>query len=149
MKALCINFCIISSLALGAYADAQQKEIQKELRRLEKLKAYIDEKLAADQKVLERIQKERAALEKLKRSLDEERKKIDDVRYKKLAKAFENMDPEYAGEKLSKMEDPVIAAYILYNMNPRKAGEALNYVDPQAVSNITKILIKLRKNAKK
>ena len=59
------------------------------------------------------------------------------------------MDPEYAGEKLSKMSDPAIAAYILFNMNPRKAGEALNYVDPKMLDKITSILTKLKKNAKK
>ncbi len=149
MKALCIKFCIISSLALTAFADAQQKEIQKELAKLQQLKNYIDTKIAQDQKLLKQIREEKAFLQQLKKSLEEERKKINTERYKKLAKDFENMDPEYAGEKLSKMENPTIAAYILYNMNPRKAGEALNYVDPKVLSKISQILIKLKKHEKK
>ena len=88
-------------------------------------------------------------LEKLRQELQKEIQEINNMRYKKLAKDFENMDPEYAGEKLSKIEDPVIAAYILYNMNSRKAGEALNYIDPAALSTITKILIKLQRNDQK
>jgi len=140
---------IVVSLCGAAFADAQQKELQKEMERLQQLRKTIEAKLTRNQKILAQIQEEKKALQKLKEELERERKDLNNARFKKLAKDFENMDPEYAGEKLSKMQDPRIAAYILYNMNSRKAGEALNFVDPDAVSKITQILVRLRKNEKK
>ena len=55
------------------------------------------------------------------------------------------MEPEIAGEKISNMEDPKKAAYIIYNMKESKAGEVLNYVSPDMVNQITKILTQLKK----
>ncbi len=148
MKATLGKIILASSLAISLYADSAQKEIDKELQKLAKLKAIIEKKIAKNKEILASIQQEKANLEQLKRSIDKQIEEIQSQRYKKLAKDFESMDPEYAGEKLSKI-DPKIAAYILYNMNSRKAGEALNFVAPETVSKITKILTQLRKNEQK
>ena len=59
------------------------------------------------------------------------------------------MDPELAGEKISKIQDPRRAALIVYNMKERSAGAALNYVDPKRVSEIVRILTEIKKIAKK
>ncbi|BCD68373.1 MotE family protein [Nitratiruptor sp. YY09-18] len=149
MRTFYAKILLILSLSSLLFANVQKKELQKELQRLEKLHAIIKEKLEQNRQVLQKIQEEKAALQKLKKELENEKKAINNERFKKLAKDFENMDPEYAGEKLSKMQDPHIAAYILYNMNSRKAGEALNFVEPEALNKITKILIHLRNNDKK
>ncbi len=148
MKATLEKITLLSSLALLTYADTVQKEIDKELQKLAKLKMVIEKKIAKNKKILASIEQEKKSLEQLKRSIDKQIKEIQVRRYKKLAKGFESMDPEYAGEKLSKI-DPKIAAYILYNMNSRKAGEALNYITPESVGEITKILTQLRRNEQK
>jgi len=46
------------------------------------------------------------------------------------------------------MKDPKKAAYIIYNMKPRLAGEVMNYVDPEMVDKIVKILTDLKKKKK-
>lgn len=143
MKVLLGKILLISSLAFTAFGNTQQKEIQKELKRLQQLKELIEKKIAQNQKLLDSIKKEKANLQELKKALDKQLKEIQNERFKKLAKDFESMDPEYAGEKLSNI-DPKIAAYILYNMKSKKAGEALNFVRPQTVGIITKILTQLR-----
>jgi len=141
MRALCVNILLVSLL----FAQAQQKEIKEELLRLQKLRAQIEAKLEEHRKILQAIKQERQKLEKLKQEIERSKKEIEKARYKKLAKDFASMEPEAAGEKLSKL-DPKIAAYILFNMNPRKAGEALNYMDPTMVSKITKILTQIKKH---
>ncbi len=141
-------FYITIAISLALFAQSQQKEIQKELVRLENLQKSIEVKIKKDKKILAKIEKEKEALEKLQKRIDQQINELQKERYKKLAKDFASMDPEYAGEKLSKL-DPKIAAYILYNMNARKAGDALNYVDAKMVAKITKILTQLRENEKK
>jgi len=144
MKALAAILLVANILL----AQGTKQEIEHELKQLEQMRSYIEEQIKKNKAILSKIEKEKAALEKLEEKIKKEQKEIAKERYKKLAKDFENMDPEYAGEKLSKMQDPKIAAYILYNMNPRKAGEALNYTDPTMVNKITEILTQLRKNAR-
>ncbi len=109
----------------------------------------LKKELERNKAILAKIEKEKKALQDLNQTLAKQIEQIKSTRYKKLAKDFESMDPEYAGEKLSKLKDPKIAAFILYNMNPRKAGEALNYVEPKMVSRITSILTQLEKNETK
>ncbi len=147
MKIIFVKFILLSN-ALVLFGDAQLHEIQKELKKLATLRQKIQNEIAKNKKLLAKIEQEKKDLKDLNASINKQIKQIRSERFKKLAKDFENMDPEYAGEKLSKMNDPKIAAYILYNMNPRKAGEALNYVDPVMVSRITTILTKLKKNGK-
>jgi flagellar motility protein MotE (MotC chaperone) len=120
------------------------QEVQKELQKLQQLKSYIESKLEENKKILEEIKKEQKDLYTLKENIQKQITEIQKERYKKLAKDFENMEPEYAGEKLSKFDDPKIAAYILYNMKSRKAGDALNYTDAKMVNEITKTLTKLK-----
>ncbi len=148
MKAIFAKF-ILLSFALSLFGDAQLREIQKELQKLQALRQQLQADISKNEKLLAKIEEEKKSLQDLNASINEQIKQIQSERFKKLAKDFESMDPEYAGEKLSKMKDPTIAAYILFNMNSRKAGEALNYVDPDMLSRITTILTKLKKNGKK
>ncbi len=148
MRAIYAKF-ILLSLALSLFGDAQLREIQKELQKLQALRQQLRADIAKNEELLAKIEEEKKSLQELNATINEQIQRIQSDRFKKLAKDFESMDPEYAGEKLSKMKDPEIAAYILLNMNSRKAGEALNYVDPEMLSRITTILTKLKRNGKK
>jgi flagellar motility protein MotE (MotC chaperone) len=59
------------------------------------------------------------------------------------------MDPELAGQKISKFTDPKEAAYIIYNMKERKAGAVMNYIDPEVVDKIVKILTDIKLKGKR
>lgn len=147
MKVFYLNTILLSSCVI-AFGSVKEREIRIELKQLEQLKSIIEKKIAQNKKILQTIETKKHELEQLKQKIDKQIQEIQNKRFKKLAKDFENMDPEYAGAKLSKLSDPKIAAFILYNMNPRKAGEALNYVEPKALNKITKILVQLKKNDK-
>ena len=141
-----IVFILIAANAL--HAQTEKKEIQKELEKLKKMQQILKKQIDEKKALLAKIEAQKKQLQQMKKELEEQIKTIQSQRFKKLAKDFEGMDPEYAGEKLSKIKDPKIAAYILYNMKSKAAGEALNYVDPEAVNKIAVILTKL-KNEKK
>ena len=150
MKSTILRIFIISNL-LFFFSEAQQvekKEIQKEIKRLEKLKKEVSNLIQENKKLLAEIKKNKEELEKEKKAFEEYKKQVEAERYKKLAKVFEKMESELAGEKISKMEDPKKAAYILYNIKERKAGDILNYVDPKMVSKIVKILTELKSSKK-
>jgi len=138
------------SLIFTSYSADNQKaekiEIKKEIDRLIKLREEIKKLIEEKKKILRQIEEKEKSLEDKEKSIKNLLKKAEKERYKKLAKVFEKMDPEMAGEKISKMTDPVKAAYIIYNMKERLAGEVMNYVDPEMVDKITKILTDLRKN---
>lgn len=138
---------LIGTLLLINFSFAQVEELKKEAEQLKQIREDIKATYQRNQALLEQIKKEREALEILKKEIEESKKKIQEERYKKLAKVFEKMDPELAGEKISKMENPEDAAYILYNMNEKKAANILNNTDPIMVNKIVKILTNL-KNAK-
>jgi len=145
MRYLFVNFIIISFLSLNSFAQAEKKEIEIEIKKLESLKKEVEEKIRKNEELLKKIKEEQEKLKITKENLKKLQKELNKERYKKLAKAFEGMEPEMAGEKLSKLEDPAKAAYILYNMKAKSAGEALNFVDPKRVSEIVKILTDLKK----
>ncbi len=126
-----------------------KKEIKIEIEKLKKLRIEVEKKIKEDQELLQKIKEEREKLRKEREEFEKYIKQVESERYKKLAKVFEKMDPELAGDKLSKMKDPKIAAYIIYNMKDRKAGEVLNYVDPKMVDKITKILTDIKRKNKK
>ncbi len=126
-----------------------KKEIKIEIEKLKKLRIEVEKKIKEDQELLKKIKEEREKLKKEREEFEKYIKQVESERYKKLAKVFEKMDPELAGDKLSKMKDPKIAAYIIYNMKDRKAGEVLNYVDPKMVDKITKILTDIKRKNKK
>ena len=126
-----------------------KKEIKIEIEKLKKLRVEVEKKIKEDEKLLQKIKEEREKLKKEREAFEKYIKQVESERYKKLAKVFEKMDPELAGDKLSKMKDPKIAAYIIYNMKERKAGEVLNYVDPKMVDKITKILTDIKQKAQK
>ncbi len=126
-----------------------KKEIKIEIEKLRKLRVEVEKKIKEDEKLLQKIKEERKKLKKEREAFEKYIKLVESERYKKLAKVFEKMDPELAGEKISKMKDPKIAAYIIYNMKERKAGEVLNYVDPKMVDKITKILTDIKRKLKK
>lgn len=149
MKVFYRNIFLLSSSFILALGGVKEREIRLELKQLEQLKNIIEKKIDQNRKILQSIEREKQKLKQLKQKIDRQIQEIQNQRFKKLAKDFENMDPEYAGAKLSKIENPKIAAYILYNMNPRKAGEALNYVESQALNKITKILTQLKNDDKK
>ncbi|MBK3332457.1 hypothetical protein GWK41_05200 [Persephonella atlantica] len=123
-------------------------ELQKEIIRLEKLREELKKTIAENKKILEKIEAERKRLEEEKKKLKEIEKKITEERYKKLAKVFEKAvdeDPELAAERMSKMKDPVKAAYIIYNMKESKAGVLMDYIDPKMADKIVRILTQLKK----
>lgn len=135
----------IGILATITVSYSQEKEIKTELDKLIKVRNEIKEMYEKNQALLNQIKKEKEELENLKKQIEESKKKISEERYKKLAKIFEKMDPELAGEKFSKMESAEDAAYILYNMNEKKAAAILNNTDPVMVNKIVKILSGLKK----
>jgi len=138
---------LLSSLIFfnSAFPQTEKREIQKEIQNLIKLREEIKSLIKKNEEVLKKIKEEKEKLEKEKQDFENYVKKVKDQRYKKLAKMFEKMEPELAGEKISNMEDPKKAAYIIYNMKESKAGEVLNYVSPDMVNQITKILTELKK----
>ena len=144
MRFLIVNLLIISLLTISSFANAQKKEIDIEIERLIKLKEEVEKKIRENKEVLNNIKKEQERLKKAKLDLENLEKEIKKDRFKKLAKDFEGMEPEMAGEKLSKLADPKKAAYILYNMKSKKAGEALNFIEAKRVSEIVKILTELK-----
>ena len=144
MRFLFVNFIISSILLSNLFADARTKEIEKEIQRLEKTEGIVKKEIDKNENLLKKIEKEKKELSEQKDNLKKMVEDIKKTRYKNLAKAFEAMDPEMAGEKISKMDDPKKAAYILYNMKARKAGAVLNNVDPKRVSQIVKILTDLK-----
>lgn len=153
-----MKFIVVSLLAaslqwLPLYAAALdsnssesiKQEVIREIERLERLKKEISTLMEENLKTLEAVKKEKEELIAERQKLEELTKKLSDERYVKLAKTFEKMDPELAGEKISKIEDAMDSAYILYNMKERYAGAVLNYVDAARVGEIVKILTNLKK----
>jgi len=145
-----MNYLMSVIITLGmivsfSYAQVEKKEIDKEIKRLEQLKSEVKALIDKNNALLESIKEERAKLKQEKEEFKNFIKKAQEERYKKLGKVFEKMDPEMAGEKISNMKDPVKAAYIIYNMKPRLAGEVMNYVKPEMVDEIVKILTDIKK----
>ncbi|EDP73437.1 hypothetical protein HG1285_04156 [Hydrogenivirga sp. 128-5-R1-1] len=145
-------FLITAGLILNihetVFAQADVKEIKKEIKKLEKLRSEVKSLIQKNEKILKKIEEEKRKLEEERKSFEKYVKQVENERYKKLAKMFEKMEPELAGEKISNMEDPKKAAYIIYNMKESKAGEVLNYVSADMVNQITKILTQLKKQPK-
>ena len=131
------------STALGQ-EQIEKKEVQKEMQKLLSLKKEVELLLKQKRELLKKLEQEKAALRKAREEFQKEVQKVKSERYKKLAQMFSKMDPEMAGQKISAMTDPKEAAYILYNMKSRVAGEILNYVDPKMVDKIVKILTDLK-----
>lgn len=142
------RYILISLLTLNNHAFCQIDEIKKESERLEKIRNEIKVEYTKNQEILKQIKAEREKLEELKKEIENQTKKIKDERYKKLAKVFEKMDPEEAGKKISKMENPEELSYILYNMNEKKAASILNNTDPEMVNKILKHLTLIKKESK-
>ena len=146
LKRFIFASCILSNIFLHPlFGQAEKKEIEIEIKRLENLKKEIEKIFLKNQELLKKIEKEKKEIFEAKKNLEKIEKEIKKERFKKLAKDFEGMEPEMAGEKLSKMDDAKKAAYILYNMKAKSAGEALNFVDAKRVSEIVKILTELKK----
>jgi len=135
---------LIGILFLISSSFAQVEELKKEAEKLKQIRDEIKATYQKNEALLEQIKKEKQALELLKKEIEESKKKIQDERYKKLAKVFEKMDPEMAGQKLSKMESAEDAAYIIFNMNEKKAAAVLDNTNPIMVSKIVKILTRLK-----
>jgi len=132
-----------------SFAQADKIEIEREIQRLQKLREEVKQLIQKNQQILQKIKEEREKLKAEKEALEKQEKEILDKRYKKLAKVFEKMEPELAGEKISNMEDPKKAAYIIYNMKESKAGAVLDNVSPDMVNQIVNILTQLKKKEKK
>ncbi len=129
-------------------SSVYKEEIKIEIEKLKKLRKEVEKKIEEDKKILEKIKEERKKLQKEREEFEKYIKQVEAERYKKLAKIFEKMDPELAGEKISKMKDPKTAAFIIYNMKDRKAGEVMNYVDPAMVNKITRIITDIKRSKK-
>ncbi|WP_457678102.1 hypothetical protein [Thermovibrio sp.] len=154
MKGLSTKLFIVAvslslTFPLSGYSQeaVQKKEAVKEIEKLAKLKAEVKELLKKNREVLREIKKEREELKREREEFERRVKEVEAERYKRLAEFFEKMDPELAGQKISQLTDPKEAAYIIYNMKPRKAGEVLNYVSPQMVNKIVEILTQIKKSS--
>ncbi|WP_457642232.1 hypothetical protein [Persephonella sp.] len=142
-------FVVLSYMSFGKESTSPRKEeIQKEIEKLTKLREEIKKLIEEKKAILKQIKEEEKKLEEKKKEISKLVKKAEEDRYKRLAKVFEKMDPEMAGEKISKMTDPKKAAYIIYNMKERLAGEVMNYINPEMVDKIIKILTELKKTKK-
>lgn len=137
---------LVLSFLSPAFGQEQvaKKEVQKEIQKLLELKKQLESLLEEKQELLKRIEEEREKLKEEKEEFQREVQEVQSDRYKKLAEIFSKMDPEMAGQKISAMSDPKEAAYILYNMKSRIAGEVMNYVDPKMVNRIVNILVNLK-----
>ncbi len=142
MKFLLGSFIAILIINVAYPSEIERKELEKEIKRLEVLKEEILELNRENLQLLKKIESERKALEKKEREFQRLLEFAKEERFKKLARVFEKMEPEMAGEKLSKMEEKD-AAYILLNMKDKAAGNALNFVDPDRVNRIVKILTQI------
>ena len=125
-------------------AQVEEREARKEIKKLDRLKAEVEALLEEKRKVLQKIKEESEKLKKEREALEKLIEEARAERYKKLAKVFEKMDPELAGQKISKFTDPKEAAYIIYNMKERKAGQVMNYIDPEMVDKIVRILTDIK-----
>lgn len=134
------KFIVASLLIVTNVSYGQLDELKKEVEKLEKIRNEIRSEYIKNQETLKQLQAEREKIQQLKREIEEQVKKIKDERYQKLAKMFEKMDPEEAGKKISKAENPEEIAYILYNMNEKKAAAILNNTEPEMVNKILKHL---------
>lgn len=143
------KYIVASLLMIVSLSYAQEDELKKEIEKLEKLRGDIRSEYTKNQELLKQIQAQRERLEQLKREIEDQTKKLKDERYKKLAKIFEKMDPEEAGKKVSKAENPEEIAYILYNMNEKKAAAILNNTDPDMVNKIVKYLTLMKYSVSK
>ncbi|SMP13824.1 hypothetical protein SAMN06265339_1170 [Desulfurobacterium pacificum] len=124
--------------------EAQKAEIQREMQKLIKLRSELQKLIQKKEELLKQIKQERAKLKAEKEALEKELKEAEAERYKKLAQIFEKMDPELAGQKISKMTNPKEAALIIYNMKTRLAGQVMNYVDPEMANKIVQILTQIK-----
>lgn len=134
------RFTVASLLTVISVSYGQVDELKREAEKLEKIRNDIRTEYTKNRETLKQIQAERERLQQLKREIEDQAKKIKEERYQKLAKVFEKMDPEEAGKKISKAENPEEIAYILYNMNEKKAAAILNNTDPEMVNKILKHL---------
>lgn len=134
------RFTVASLLTVISVSYGQVDELKREAEKLEKIRNDIRTEYTKNRETLKQIQAERERLQQLKREIEDQAKKIKEERYQKLAKVFEKMDPEEAGKKISKAENPEEIAYILYNMNEKKVAAILNNTDPEMVNKILKHL---------
>ena len=137
-------FLIVSTfISIPGFAqESPFKEIQRQIQILEKLKKELEELIKRKEEVLKQYNKTLQELKKERMKLLDLTKKLKLERYKKLAKAFEKMEPEQAANLINNM-DPELLAYILYNMKPSKAGEILQYADPVKVNGILRKMVSL------
>ncbi len=156
MKAL-LTVCLWgASLALAApqgqqastAVQTQQSEIEREIRQLSDLQERLTQKIDENRKLMRKIQKERDALNAQKAAFEKMIAAERNARYQSLAKVFEKMEPELAGDKISKIKDPRRAALIIHNMKTRSAGAVMNYVEPRRASTIVSILTDVKRPKK-
>ena len=137
-----------TKVSLQKNSNPPKKEIDKEIKRLQKLRDEIKKLIAKNQQILNQIKEERKKLQQEKKELEEFQKKLQAEKYKKLAKVFEKAvdeDPELAAERISKIKDPKETAYIIFNMKESKAGVLMDYIDPKVADKIVRILSSLKK----
>ncbi len=149
-----VSFLLIISVSKGEpeTKSPSKLEIEREIKRLEKLREEIKSLISKNQEILKKIETEKKKVAEERKKLIEETKKIQKDRYKKLAKVFEKAvdeDPELAAERISKIKDPVKAAYIIYNMKESKAGILMDYIDPKMADRIVKIISQIKNKEKK
>lgn len=129
-------------------AQTQQRELTTEIRKLTELQVQLRNKIDENRKIVARLQQEREALKTEKAAFEKMIADEKNARYQALAKVFEKMEPELAGEKITKIKDPRHAALIIHNMKTRSAGAVMNYVDARRASTIVSILTDIKRPGK-
>ncbi len=141
-------FTAVVIITIGNNSFSQEllteKEIKTEIERLKELQREVEKEIKKKEELLKEIEKARRELKREREELEKRVEEVKAERYKRLAQVFEKMDPELAGQKISALTDPKEAAYIIYNMKPRKVGEVMNYVDPKMVNRIVKVLTQIK-----
>jgi flagellar motility protein MotE (MotC chaperone) len=129
--------------------QVQQSVIEKQIAQLVKLQSLLEKKIEQNRKLVAEIKKERQALEQERAAFEQQIADEKNARYQALARVFEKMEPELAGDKITKIKNPKDAALIIYNMKSRSAGAVMNYVEPRRASSIVGILTDVKRPGKR
>ncbi len=154
MKVSRTALILLADLSLTLYAadigtsvtrQTQQSEIESTFRELTELQTRLSVKIEENRAMSAEVKRASDALAREEAAFEKRVAEERSSRYQALAKVFEKMEPEIAGEKISKISDAKKAALIIYNMKSRSAGAVMNYVDAKRASTIVTILTDIKR----
>ena len=154
MKVSRTALILLADLSLTLYAadigtsvtrQTQQSEIESTFRELTELQTRLSGKIEENRALSAEVKRASDALAREESAFEKRVAEERSSRYQALAKVFEKMEPEIAGEKISKISDAKKAALIIYNMKSRSAGAVMNYVDAKRASTIVTILTDIKR----